>query len=167
MAYNTVEEIKEKLLLESENQTLSDSQIQTYLNDANRDMISELKRAIEVDRFVAEVRGTNIFYPIFNTVEVISIKVNNVELDSDEYRLVYFNDGIEILSLDVGDQVEYLSIPPNYKVLEMAFTIVAIKTRLNPFKNNTVDPIYNEWNEKKTNALKVLRSKFGADSYNG
>lgn len=167
MAYNTVEEIKEKLLLESENQTLTDSQIQTYINDANRDMISDLKRAIEVDRFVAATQGTNVFYPFFNTVEIISIKVNDVELDSDEYRLVYLNDAIEILGLEIGDQVEYLSIPPNYKVLEMAYTIVAIKTRLNPFKNNTVDPIYNEWNEKKTNATKAIKSKFGADSYNG
>lgn len=171
MAYNSIEEIKDLLLLESENQTLTDAQIQSYINDANTDMISELKRAIELDTFTATCSGTNNFTPFFNVESVDSVRVKSsgdwVELDEDEYRLIRNNDVLEVDDLKVGDKIELYSIPPNYKMLERAMTIVSIRTRFNPFKNQTIDPLYATWTEKKTNFLKALRSKFGAAKYGG
>lgn len=172
MAYNTVEEIKGLLLLETENQTMTNEEIQNYINDANVEMVSEIRRAIEIDSFVATQRGTNTFYPFFNMAQVTSVRVRStsssfVELDESEYKLVRNNDGIEVDDLRTGDQVEVYSIPPNYKMLERALAIVAIKTRFNPFKNNTVDPLYATWEEKRKSFLRILKSKFGVSKYSG
>ena len=172
MGYNTIEEIKAKMLLEDENQTLSDDEIQNYINDANTEMISELKRAIEIDSFVATERGTNTFYPFFNMAEVTSVTVRStsgspVELDESEYRLVRNNDGIEVDDLRTGDEVVVYSVPPNYKMLERAIAIVNIRNRMNPFRNDTVNPIYAEWMEKRTKFFKVLKGKLGVSKYSG
>ena len=167
MAYNTIDEIKGKLLLESENQTMTNTEIQTYLDDANVDMTSAIGRTMERDEFISEDSGSVIFYPFFNVVQIRRIKVNDTVIDSTSFRISFDGDGVEIDDINVGDVVETFTIPSNYKILERAFCIVEIKTRLNPFKNNAVDPIYNEWFEKKKNVLKALKSKFGTALYNG
>ena len=167
MAYNTIEEIKSELLLEDENQTLSDQAIQSKINDANRELVSLIGRSVEYDSFIAEESGTVMVTPFFSIFKVISVKVNNVEADSDDWEVVYEGDGISIDNINKGDEIHVISIPPNYKMLERAICIVSIRSRLNPFENNTVNPIYSEWKEKKTDFLKAIRRKFGASAYNG
>ena len=173
MAHNTIEEIKKLLLLETENQTLEDQDIQIYINDANEEMVSDLKRSIEFDSFVANNRGNNTFFTYFNMTKITSVRVLSagatqfVELDDSEYRLVRNNSGVEVDDLTTGDCVEVYSVSPNYKLLERAYTIVNFRTRLNPFKNQTIDPIYAEWIDKRTRFLKVLRGKFGTGKYSG
>lgn len=167
MTYNTVEEIKGKMLLETENQTMADIDIQSYIDDANIEMTNDIKRASEIDCFTSKTDGSVIFYPFFNVSEILEIRVNDVILDSDEYRLVRNNDGVEIDNIDRGDRVEIVSIPPNYKMLERAYAIIEIRTRLNPFKNDTVDSIYAIWDKKKKDFLRVLRGKFGTAKYSG
>lgn len=167
MAYNTIEEIKDLLLLESENQTMTDAQIQTYINDANLEMTDEINRTAERDSFIAEKQGTITFYPFFNVIEICSVKVNDIFIDKDLYEISIDGDGVSIQEISIGDIVETITKPSNYKMFERAICIVNIRTRLNPFKNNTVDPIYNEWFEKRKNARRALKSKFGTALYNG
>ena len=167
MAYNTVQELKKKLLLESENQTISDADIQTYIDDANVEMFDNIKRTMERDEFISEKSGTVTFYPFFNVSIIRRVKVNDEIIDTSDYSISFDGDGVEVQNINVGDVVETFTIPINYKNLERAITIVNIRTRLNPFKNNTVDPIYNEWVLKRDNFKKALKSKFGVGLYNG
>lgn len=167
MTYNTIEEIKSKMLLESETQTMSDIDIQSYIDDANIEMTNDINRASEFDCFVSQSDGSVVFYTFFRIKEILEVKVNDVVLDNDEYRAVRNNDGIEIDSINVGDKIEIISIPPNYKMLERAYAIVEIRTRLNPFKNDTVDSIYAIWDKKKKDYLRALRGKFGTGKYSG
>ena len=174
MAHNTIEEIKNLLLLENENQTMSDEQIQTYINDANLEMTNEINRTAERDSFLIDIiprqsssSFTRIVYPFFNVKKICSVKVNDEFIDSDKYEISIDGDGILIQELRIGDVVETITIPSNYKMFERAICIVNIRTRLNPFKNNTVDPIYNEWVLKRDNFKKALKSKFGTALYNG
>lgn len=167
MGYNTIEEIKKLLLLESENQTMTDAEIQTYIDDANQEMFDDIKRTMERDEFIAEDSGSVIFYPFFNVSLIRRVKVNDTVIDAANYSGSFDGDGVEIQDIKIGDIVETFTIPTNYKRLERALTIVNIRTRLNPFKNNTVDPIYNEWVQKKDDAKKALKSKFGTGLYSG
>ncbi len=175
MPFNTVEEIKSKLLLESENQTMTDATIQTYIDDANTELFDEINRTAERDSFLIDLEPrqsgsssfTRIVYPFFNVKSICSVKVNDLFIDSDLYKVSVDGDGVEIQELKVGDFVETITIPSNYKMFERAICIVAIRTRLNPFKNNVVDPIYNEWVLKRDNYKKALRSKYGSGLYSG
>ncbi len=167
MAYNTVEEIKKLLLLEQENQTMTDAEIQTYIDDANQEMHDDIKRTMERDEFVAEDSGSVSFYPFFNVNLIRRVKVNDVVIEAANFRVSFDGDGVEVDDISIGDVVETFTIPTNYKRLERALTIVNIRTRLNPFKNNTVDPIYNEWVQKRDDAKKALKSKFGTGLYSG
>lgn len=175
MAFNTIDEIKSKLLLESENQTLSDAEIQSYIDDANQELYDSINRTAERDSFLIEARPrqsstasfTRTIYPYFNVRSICSVKVNDVFIDSSLYDISPDGDGISIQELKVGDYVETITIPSNYKMFERALCIVGIRTRLNPFKNNVVDPIYNEWVLKRDNYKKTLKGKFGTALYNG
>ena len=167
MAFNTIEEIKAKLLLESENQTMTDEEIQTYINDANEEMFEDINRTAERDSFIAEKAGTVTLYPFFNVREICSLKVNDTFIDGDLYEVSIDGDGVSIQDIKIGDVVEMITIPSNYKMLERAMCIVNIRTRLNPFKNNVVDPIYNEWVMKRDNFKKIIKAKFGMALYSG
>jgi len=167
MAINTVEEIKTLLLLESENQTMSDSVIQGYLDDANSEMFDDINKTAERDSFLSREQGTITFYPFFNVKTICSVKVNDEFIDVDTYEISIDGDGVSIESIKVGDRVETVTLPSNYKMLERAICIVNIRTRLNPFKNNTVDPIYNEWVLKRDKFTKLIKSKFGTGLYSG
>lgn len=167
MAYNSVEEIKDILLLESENQTLTDSQIQAYINDANLEMFNFINRTAERDEFISEKQGSVTFYPFFNVFKICSIKVNSEFIEASDYSISIDGDGVTIANISIGDIVELITIPTNYKMLERAICMVNIRTRLNPFKNDTIDPIYNEYTMKRDKAIKLIKSKFGAALYNG
>lgn len=176
MAFNTIDEIKGKLLLETENQTMTDKQIQVYINDANEELFEEINRKAERDTFIIESKPSENFSnssitrticPFFNVKKICSVKINDVFIDSDRYEISLEGDGITITELKIGDFVETITTPSNYKMLERAICIVNIRTRLNPFKNNVVDPIYNEWVLKRDNFKKALKSKFGTGLYNG
>ena len=164
---NTPAEVKAKLLLESENQTMTDEEIQTYLDDAQQEMIDEINRTAERDHFISEEQGTIIFYPFFNVSTISLVKVNNVVIADSLYEISADGDGIAIEDIKIGDIVDTTTQPSNYKRYELAICIVNIRTRLNPFKNNTVDPIYNEWVQKRDNYKKALKSKFGTGLYSG
>jgi len=167
MAYNTIEEIKDLLFLESENQTMSDEQIQAYINDASEEMNDKINRTSERDSFIAEEAGSVTFYPYFNVKSISSVKVNDTIIDTTEYEISLDGDGITIGDIQIGDIVKTITIPSNYKKYERAICIVNIRTRLNPFKNDTVDPIYNEWIQKRDDFKRALRSKYGTGLYNG
>jgi len=167
MVYNKVEEIKNLLMLESENQTLSDDDIETYIADANEEMIDELRRAIEIDYFTAEDSGTLTFFPYFNVSSITSIKVDDVVIPASRYSLVYSNDGVAITLMEDGDKVEIYYIPKNYKLLERAMSVVNIMTRLNPFTGEQLSPVYLDWREKRKNYLRIIKGKFGTGKYAG
>ncbi len=167
MAFNTIEEIKDLCLLETENQTLNDQTIQSYLDDANLELYNEINRKAERDSFISEKAGSITFYPYFNVLQIRFIKVNDTLVDEDDYRICDDGDGVEIDDIEIGDVIEIHSIPPNYKMLERAIFIINLRTRLNPFKNDSIDPIYNEWIQKRDNFKKALKSKFGTALYNG
>ena len=167
MAFNTIEEIKKLLLLESENQTMDDAEIQTYIDDANIELFDEINKTAERDVFTAETDGTVTFYPYFNVKQICSVKVNGSFIAASLYEISIDGDGIAIQEISIGDVVETITIPSNYKMLERAICIVNIRTRLNPFKNNVVDPIYNEWVLKRDRFRKAIKSKFGTGLYSG
>lgn len=167
MVYNTVEEIKRVLLLEDENQTMTDDEIEDYISDANEEMIADIKRSFEYDSFVSEKSGTVIFYPYFNVVTINRVVVNDVDLDSSEYSVSSDGDGVQIPNIKIGDVVETYTIPSNYKQYERAICVTNIRSRINPWSGDSIDGIYAIWNAKRKNFRKALLGKFGATAYNG
>lgn len=167
MVYNTKEEIRLVCLLESENKTLTDAEVDAYIANAYADMVSDIKRAVERDFFTADLTGTITLFPYLNVASITAIKVNDTVIPADRYSLVYNNDGVQITSVQENDEIEILYIPTNYKMLEKAYCIVNIMSRLNPFTGDTVNPVYAEWREKKKNFTQILKSKFGAGTYPG
>ena len=172
---NTVDDIKRALMLEVENQTLSDDDFRNYLNDAYDEMLEDIGRSMEIENFrayesedvIMPDSGEGIFTTYFNIQEIVEIKVNDTAITTDDYELISRNDRVSIDSITSGDEVEISYIPKNYKILEKAICLVNILTRLNPFTNDTVNPSYAKWIKKRDDAARGIKSKIGTALYSG
>lgn len=178
MAYNTVAEIKELLMLESENQTLSDTAIQSYLDDAEETLYSEIHRSQETDRFYLtpdKLSSADIvdFVLFFRVSEIISVRdaTTHADISSDNYSLIRRNQAIRIdasssganLSSNIIIEVDY--IPVNYKYAERAIAMVNILGRIDPFSNDQINPNLLVWKSNKKNYINMILGNFGTNSY--
>lgn len=178
MSYNTVNEIKDLLLLETENQTLSRTQIETYLSDAQEEVYNTIQRNRETDSFVLRSTDLNdddereyVLYFVAEEILEVRDETNNEVVSSDHYELIRGSQAIKIkcgnddadLSNNIQIEIDY--IPKNYKMLERAIVITNILTRLQPFSQNEINPSLSIWNEKKKNYERMILGKFGTGFY--
>jgi hypothetical protein len=177
--YNTANEIKKLLLLETENQTIDDDDIDTYLEDAQEELFNELGRNRETDKFKLRSWHINdddnvehVLY--FVATEVLEVRdaTNNDVISSSNYDLIRGNQGIKIrtgsddANLDENIEIEIDYIPKNYKMAERAIAIENILTRLQPFQNEQINPSLMVWREKRKKAIEFIIGKFGVGSFN-
>jgi hypothetical protein len=180
--YNTAEEIKKLLLLEDENQTIEDEDIETYLEDAQMEMFSEIQRNRETDKLKLRSSDLNdddeVEVVLFFKVDtdnggILEVRdaTNQETISSDNYELIRGNKAIKIKAgsdyadLDTGITIEIDYIPENYKLVERAIAISNILSRIAPFQNQQVNPNLITWREKKQNYIRFLKEKFGTGSY--
>jgi len=172
MALNTINEIKSNLLLETENQTLTDNQIQTFLDQANEQMFAEIRRSTEQDHFTA-IQETEKFFPMFKIYEIKAVTKTTdtitgqetTTLSSSDWEFIYDNDGIQISNLQRGDLIRIYYVPVNYKVLEKAIAMENILSRLNPFAGENINPSYATWRERAKNYKTLILKNFGTGTY--
>ena len=178
MAYNDINEINSLLLLEVENQTIEDDDISTYLEDAQEELFSEIKRNRETDTFYLKSEDLNdeneveyITYFVIDEITEVRDATNNEVISSDDYEITKNGNAIKIetesddadLKTDIRIEIDY--IPKNYKLCERAIAISNILARLQPFQNEELNPSLMTWREKKKNYLSLLTGKFGVGSY--
>jgi hypothetical protein len=179
--YNTTSEIKKLLLLEDENQTIEDEDIETYLEDAQLEMFSEIQRNRETDRFKlrsSDLNDDEVEIVLFFKVDtdnggILEVRdvTNHEVISSDDYELIRGNNAIKIKTgsdyadLDTGITIEIDYIPVNYKLTERAIAISNILSRIAPFQNEQVNPSLMTYREKQKNYIRFLKEKFGTGSY--
>ena len=176
--YNTPAEIKKLLLLEVENQTIEDEDIQTYLDDAQEELFNDIKRNRETDKFYLKTNYLNDnqeveFVTYFVISEILEVRdaTNNVVISPDNYETSRGSNAIKIKTgendadLQTTIQIEVDYIPANYKLCERTIAMVNILTRLQPFQNEEINPSLVVWREKRKNYLSMLEGKFGVGSY--
>ncbi len=178
MAYNNVKEIKNLLLLESENQTLEDDQITTFLDDAQQELFNQIGRNRETDKFYLHEVDLNdsdevefVTYFVIDSIEEVRDATNNETIDSSHYEISRSGNAIKIrtgsndadISPSVLIEVDY--IPKNYKMAERAIAMETILSRLQPFHSEQVNPNFMTWREKRKNYIKMINSHFGTGSY--
>ncbi|MGV9204346.1 MAG: hypothetical protein ACOC44_10065 [Promethearchaeia archaeon] len=178
MAYNKASEIKSLLLLEDENQTIDDEQIETYLSDAQEELHNEIQRNRETDKFPLKSEDLDdneeielVPYFVVDDIEEVRDTTNNKTISSSHYEKIRDGNAIKLktgkddadLNTDIWIEIDY--IPKNYKLCERAIAIENILARLQPFQNEQINPSLTVWREKKKNYLKMLKSKFGTGSF--
>jgi hypothetical protein len=176
MSYNEPNDIKRILLLEDENQTIEDDELQEYLDDAQEELYAEIQRNRETESFrfkTTDLDDNDLveFVLYFRVQEITEVrdKTNNEVIDSDNYELVKNNQAIKIdtdtADLDEGIDIEIDYIPYNYKLCEKAIAVVNILSRLAPFQNEQINPNLMVWREKKKNYINLILGRFGTGSY--
>jgi hypothetical protein len=180
--YNTASEIKKLLLLEDENQTIEDEDIETYLEDAQLEMFSEIQRNRETDRIKLRSSDLNdddeveivLFFKVDTDnggVLEVRDETNHEVISSDNYELIRGNNAIKIKTgsdyadLDTGIIIEIDYIPVNYKLTERAIAISNILSRIAPFQNEQINPNLMTYREKQKNYIRFLKEKFGVGGY--
>lgn len=178
MVYNTVGEIKKKLLLEAEDQTINDDEITTYLEDAQEELFSAIQRNRETDKFYLKSEYLNdddeligVTYFVIEEIKQVRDVTNNTVIDSTHYGSIRSGNAINIktgkddANLDTGIEIEVDYIPKNYKLTERAIAISNILSRLQPFQNDQINPSLLNWREKAKNYLNLIKGKFGVGTY--
>lgn len=182
MAYNNVSEIKTQLMLELENQTLQDDELESYLEDAQTELFSTIIRNRETDKYTLRDWHIDdedyVEYVLYLKVDgdnggILEVRdeTNKEIISSDNYELTRGNQAIKInvgsdgADLETNTKIEVDYIPVNYKLCERAIAIVNLLSRLAPFQNEQINPNLMVWREKKKNFLNILKNKFGTGSY--
>lgn len=180
--YNTIADIKRRLTLEAENQTLTDDEFEAYLTEANEDLFNELNRNAEVDRFkIKEVDGDFIKIPLSYVVldedtedsgeitGIIEVRVKDGKnLNPENYELIrkrYLKVNVSNEDIGINTILEIEYIPINYKDTELAIAIVNILSRLSPFSRDQVNPQLIVWNKKLEDNIYRLQTKVCIGSY--
>jgi len=139
MSFNTPSDVRRVLHLENNNEILSDSEIQTYLNEAEEDMYQLIRRKYETDEFyvVYDNKGNLITkYTIFYKpiLSIISVELNNEELTETTDYTIDLESGVLELLIDVkyNDKLVINYEPKLYKTLELYTAVFNIlrNTRL-------------------------------------
>jgi len=172
MAYNTVDDIKRYLNLESADQTISDADITLFLADANDEVFSQIKRKEEVDYFRVGYTTQGVIQDLFNLavpVETMNkVSQNGTELAvTTEYTLDSTNKNeVTILAThNVGDTIKVQYIPIPYKKAELYECLMMLRARMNPFSEEGNDPIYLEYKGKRDIYYKILKGKLNTGRY--
>lgn len=170
ISWNTVDEIKEQLLLESENQTISNDTIQTYLNNAHKEVFQSIKRNYERDNFTVGLNPdgstqTDFFVTLSPINTVIAVLKNNTELDSESYEVIIQDSGVRITSPSYGDVYSVLYVPDVYILYERAICILKLMTRFNPFTDDNNQSTYYQWKKTRDSCYNQIRSNFGTSCY--
>jgi hypothetical protein len=152
-SFNEVEDIKTRLLLESENQTIPDQTIQDYLNEANQEVFDTIGRNHEREIFTGVART---FFPI---KEIVAVYLDGDLLDEEDYTITENNQRIDVTSS--YSELEVLYIPQIYVLYERAICIVNLMTRLNPTVSEDTSTVYLNWKNKQKTYLDKIMSKFG------
>lgn len=168
--FNTVAEIKQQLLLEAENQTVTDPTIQSYLEMANMQVYQMIKRNYERDNFTSYINpdGTTQkdFFVVLSPIRsIVAIMKNNTPLTNTDYTIVYENSGVNIPGVSIGDVISILYVPETYTLLERALAILGLLTRFNPFTDETNSTVYAHWKQVKDQCYHTIRSNFGTSTY--
>lgn len=168
--YNTVEQVKEQLLLESENQTINDTTIGNYITRAHAQVFQSIKRNYERDNFTATLNPdgttqTEFFVVIKPIKTIVAVLKNNVALSTEDYTIIYENSGITVPGANLGDVISILYVPEVYVLYELALAILGLMTRFNPFTDDNNQSTYYHWKKVKDDCYKTIRSNFGASTY--
>ena len=161
MVFNNIEDIKKRLILESEDQTISDALIEEYLEEAEQEVYDNIRRKQEREVFYVTEDQEERFECYFNVLEVKKVYVNNSEYT--DYELVD-DKFIKIEDLELFSKVEVFYVAEDYKLYERAIVIVNLMTRLNPMIAETTSTVYLNWANKKKTYEKNLKSKYGTGS---
>lgn len=164
--FNSVEDIKKLLMLETENQTLSDEEIEGFIEDAYEQLVSEVGTH-QIETFRAERTGLNYFIPFFNihSIERIYNQTLGEDIDSDNYDIKDGGDTIQISDLKRGDDIVIYYIPENYIIAEKAIAIENILSRISPFTGQEINPAYATWRERRKNYMELIKSNIGGGTY--
>lgn len=159
MTLNTVEEIKKRLLLESEDQTIDDETIEEYIEEANEEMFDTIKREFERDVFYADEGRYYLWFP--------AVSIEKVYIDGEETTDYALEGSQKVLieGYDSQEKIEIEYIPKIYKLYERAICICNLMTRLNPMVQEQPSTIYLNWSNKKKKYESQLNNKFGINSY--
>lgn len=182
--YNVIADIKRRLTLEAENQTLTDEEFEAYLEEANEDLFVELNRNAEVDTFKIKsenINGDYIQVPLSYVVldedtedsgeitGIIEVRVKNGKtLNPDNYELIrkrYLKINVSNEEIGTNTVLEVEYIPINYKETELTIAIVNILSRLSPFARDQVNPQLIVWNKRLEDNIYRLQTKVCLSSY--
>lgn len=173
MAYNTIATIKRYLALESADQTISDADLTSFLDEANAELFFLIKKKEERDIFRVGYteHGTtqSKFRLALSPASSISkITQNGTVLDSGDYSLETTNkEEVEITaSLAIADTIEIHYVPTAYEIAERYMCLMTCIQRMNPFlsdQNN--NSIYSEYKAKRDLAIKIIKGKLHTGRY--
>lgn len=178
MPLNTKDEIKQKLLLEDENQTVKDSDLDDYLAEGEEEMYSILGRSKETDHLVVsghEIQDPDdsVTIPTFFRIKTIkSVQKESTDgeitdVSSSNYSKVQQDDAVKVKDVEIGETIYINYIPINYKYLERTIVIENLIARINPFAGEENTRQYAIYREKKNNFLKIILGNFGTAKANG
>ena len=168
MAYNTIADVRRILHIDSSNEILTDTEIQTYLDEANSELFTEIKKKTEFDEFKAvnDKNGNPIKNYLMSLTPVVSIEkviVNNSVINSSEYS--FDNETGELVfssydNLNAGDIIRVFYIPVIYKFAELYLTAYNINVATQILnRGGNLSPIAENVEKKKNQYLDVINSR--------
>jgi hypothetical protein len=166
LSFNEIGDIKKRLLLEEDDQTMSDDVIQEYLDEAHQEVFDSIGRNCEREVFYATEDRPDRFYTQLPIREIKRVIVGGTEVSSEDYEVIDENSGITFEPA-LYERIEVIYIPEMYVLFERAIAICNLMTRLNPTIGEATSTVYLNWSNKKKNYLKTLKNKFGVDSVDG
>lgn len=168
MAYNTVADVRRILHIDSSNEILTDTEIQTYLDEANSELFTEIKKKREFDEFQVENNKdgslrTNYLLSLTPIVSINKVLLNNNIIDPAEYNSddetgeVVFSSSD---SLNEGGVIRVFYIPVIYKFAELYLTAYNINIATQILnRGGNLSPIAENIEKKKNQYLDVINSR--------
>lgn len=175
-SFNTVATMRRILRIPSGDDSYTDTEIQEYLDEAQSDLFSEIKRENEIDRHLVDynnfgairTRYAFMMGGIAATTDILKIYSNNVEITDSDYTVdlvlneIIFNDGV----LRVGEMLEIYYLPIIYTEAERyvcAFNMLSSSQLLN--QDGTTNPIAERYENKYKKVLKTIKNKLQVGTY--
>lgn len=171
-SYNTPADVRRVLNLDAGNLSLTDAEIQTYLDEAQQDLFITIKRELEYQKFVVDTDNKgkikNYFY--FSLTPVVSIHkvlVNNSIINSTDYSLDVDTNVLTISStLEVGDVVEVFYLPLVYHLAELNLAAYNILMRTQLVETGGQEnPVLLEFEKKKDKFFNIIKSRLVASNW--
>ena len=172
-SFNTVATMRRILRIPAGDESYTDAEIQSFLDEAQADMFSEIKREKELDTFLfdynkwgaVQTEHKFLLAPVNSIFEILS---NGVVIDSGDYTL---NADKDVVTFDasiiaLGEQIELYYIPETYTSAERylcAFNMKVSSNLLN--QNGNASTITVNYENKYKRAIQTIKNKIQMQTF--